>query len=63
VARLCREAAEQQAVLSIEDLADLLRLSTATVKRYKQALSASGTPIKTRGDVADNAGARPERPA
>jgi hypothetical protein len=53
VARLCREAAEQQAVLSIEDLADLLRLLVATVKRHKQALAASGTPIKTRGDVAD----------
>ena len=53
VARLCREAAEQEAVLSIEDLADLLRLSVATVKRYKQTLSAGGTPIKTRGDVAD----------
>lgn len=53
VARLSREAVEQGAVLSIEDLADLLRLSPATVKRYKQALAAAGTPIKTRGDVAD----------
>jgi DNA-binding CsgD family transcriptional regulator len=53
VERLGREALEQGAVLSVEDLADLLRLSVATVKRYKQALSAAGTPIKTRGDVAD----------
>lgn len=53
VGRLCREAIEQGAVLSIEDLADLLRLSTATVKRYKQALAVADTPIKTRGDVAD----------
>ena len=36
VVRLCGEALEQQAVLSIEDLADLLRLSVATVKRYRQ---------------------------
>jgi DNA-binding CsgD family transcriptional regulator len=53
VERLSREALEQGAVLSIEDLADLLRLSVATVKRSKQALAAAGTPIKTRGDVAD----------
>ena len=53
VARLCREAIEQGAVLTIEDIADLLRLSVATVKRYKQMLAAAGTPVKTRGDVAD----------
>jgi biotin operon repressor len=53
VARLCREALEQGGVLSLEDLADLLRLSVATVKRYKQALARAGTPVKTRGDVAD----------
>jgi DNA-binding CsgD family transcriptional regulator len=53
VGRLCREASEQGAVLSVEDLSDLLRLSPATVKRYKQALCRAGTPVKTRGDVAD----------
>lgn len=53
VARLCREAFEQGAVLSLEDLADLLRLSVATVKRYKLALAQAGMPVKTRGDVAD----------
>jgi hypothetical protein len=34
VERLSREAMEQGAVLSIEDLADLLRLSVATVKPW-----------------------------
>lgn len=53
VVRLCREAIEQGAVLTIEDIADLLRLSVATVKRYKLTLAAAGTPVKTRGDVAD----------
>ena len=53
VARVCREALEQGAVLSLEDVADLLRLSVATVKRYKQVLARAGTPVKTRGDVAD----------
>ena len=27
--------------------------SVSTVKRYKQTLAAAGTPVKTRGDVAD----------
>ena len=53
VARLCREALEQGGVLPLEDVADLLRLSVATVKRYKQALAQAGTSVKTRGDVAD----------
>jgi len=51
--RIAREAIEQGAVLTNEDLADLLRLSIATVKRYKRQLALHGSPLRTRGDLAD----------
>jgi len=51
--RICREAYEQGAVLSIEDVASILHISESTVKRYKKALSLAGTPLILRGDTAD----------
>jgi len=53
VQRVCREAYEQGAVLSIEDVASVLFLSESTVKRYKRALERAGTPLILRGDTAD----------
>ena len=53
VQRICREAYEQGAVLSIEDVASILHLSESTVKRYKHILENAGTPLILRGSTAD----------
>lgn len=51
--RICREAYEQGAVLSVEDVASILHLSESTVKRYKRAFERAGTPLILRGSTAD----------
>ena len=51
--RLSKEAYEQGAVLNIEDLSFLLKISPSTVKRYKKDLKSSGTNLILRGDIAD----------
>jgi len=51
--RICREAFDQNAVLSVEDVSFLLRLSESTVKRYRKTLLAAGRPLVMRGDNAD----------
>lgn len=51
--RICREAYEQGAVLSVEDVASILHLSESTVKRYKRAFEQAGTPLILRGSTAD----------
>lgn len=51
--RICREACEQGAVLSIEDVASVLHVSERTVKRHKKALEGVGTPLILRGNTAD----------
>lgn len=51
--RICEEAYQQGAVLSMEDVAFLLRVSDRTVKRYKKELTLSGRKVVFRGDTAD----------
>lgn len=51
--RICKEAYEQGAVLSVEDVASILHVSESTVKRHKRELKRAGTPIVLRGDTAD----------
>lgn len=53
VARLCRQAKVQGALLSVEDLAYLLTSSVATVKRDLVACRAAGEEVPTRGVVKD----------
>jgi AraC-like DNA-binding protein len=53
IQRICREAYEQGAVLSIEDVAMVLHISERTVKRYKQEIGQAGTPLILRGSTAD----------
>lgn len=51
--RISKEAYEQGAVLSIEDLSFLLKISPSTVKRYRKELISSGINLILRGDAAD----------
>lgn len=51
--RICREAYEQGAVLSIEDVASILHISERTVKRHNKALEAAGRALILRGRTAD----------
>lgn len=61
--RLCREAVDQNAVLSVEDVSFLLRLGESTVKRYRKALLAAGNRLVMRGDSADMGPATSHREA
>jgi DNA-binding SARP family transcriptional activator/tetratricopeptide (TPR) repeat protein/biotin operon repressor len=47
--RLLNEATEQGAAPTLEDLATILNVSTATIKRDLAALREAGIPIQTRG--------------
>jgi len=51
--RICREAIEQQAVLSAEDVSTIMHISEKTVQRYKEIITRSGNKIILRGDSAD----------
>ena len=51
--RIAREAVEQGAALTVEDQAWLLRLSPATVKRYRRQIRKRGAPFPLRGDLSD----------
>lgn len=51
--RIAKQTYEQGAILSVEDVAFLLRISESTVKRYKRLLKASNREIILRGDSAD----------
>lgn len=51
--RICREAVDQQAVLSTEDVSTIMRISEKTVQRYKEMITRSGNKIILRGDSAD----------
>jgi DNA-binding CsgD family transcriptional regulator len=53
MARISKEAYEQGAVLTTEDLSLLLKISPSTVKRYKKEIKASGISLILRGDSAD----------
>lgn len=53
MARISKEAYEQGAVLSTEDISFLLKISPSTVKRYKKELKLSGMDLILRGDSAD----------
>jgi len=51
--RIAREAVEQGAPLTVEDQAWLLRLSPATVKRYRREIRDRGVQFPLRGDLTD----------
>lgn len=51
--RISKEAYEQGAVLSTEDVAHMLHISESSVKRYKRSLEEEGKPLILRGDSAD----------
>lgn len=53
MARLAREAVQQGAALSVEDLALLLGLSARTIKRYRKRLKRDGVQLPLRGDLTD----------
>jgi hypothetical protein len=49
--RICEEAMQQDAVLTLEQLAHLLGTSKSTIKRAKQHLLASEITLPTRGEI------------
>lgn len=53
IQRLTREAQEQGALLTQEDLARLLCTSRSTIKRHIARLRAKGIGVPTRGQVKD----------
>jgi biotin operon repressor len=53
ISRLCWEALEQNALLTQEDLAFLLNLSRASVKRFISEIKKQGDYIPTRGNYHD----------
>jgi len=59
--RLAREAIDQGASLTVEDLAWLLRISARTVKRYRRQRARHGRPIRLRGDLTDAGPAKTHR--
>ncbi len=53
ISRLCWQALEQQCLLTQEDLAFLLNLSRASIKRFIKELKEKGDYIPTRGNYHD----------